>query len=648
MSRRLACLGLGVALLGCPAPVLQSDGGGPQGGGSAGGEGPTGGQGGQGGGPGDCGTLDDTCNRGVLQGNMCVKVPLAYGTPCDDGLSCTFDEFCELGACTGGVPPACLPPDTCHVVTCDGASGQCEVVPATDASACDDHNPCTTVDGCVAGVCVGGGPEPDCSSWNAECRVGVCDPAIGCTFENAPGPCTSDGVECTDDHCEGGSCVNAVAPGNACDDADPCTVTSFCTDDPGVCQAGDPAPDGTTCERSFCVLDEACVAGTCAGSTERQDCPAPSDACLVAGCGSLGGFSSGFCFGDAYPMLGLGCDSACRAGGSCTGGGCNGGAPAFEGAACDDHDACTTGESCVTGECAGVPISACVSGDGCCPAGCDASADADCAARVYLASGNGGPGFYALDLDTMAWSTLPDAPVPSVHRLASDGRAVFSMGVDRKIYRYDPATEAWDFYRDGPGTNLAPAPVGVDFTDFFAWTPVGLVVGDLWMSSQVLFRESGDAWGAVSLYPSSDYALTGTFDSANQQLVLRGSHSGVFQVDLRTGNVTPFFSLAGGAYRGGSYLDGWFYRVDGYNGSPAEIVVLDLASNVVGSTGLTVDDVAPDTDVDPATGDIYFAPSQPTGTFQVLHTSDLTLDPLPPPPAFPDLPVIVVARAPSE
>ncbi len=44
---------------------------------------------------------------------------------------------------------------------------------------------------------------------------------------------------------------------------------------------------------------------------------------------------------------------------------------------CNDSNACTT-DACSSGSCTNTPITACSSGDGCCPAGCTSSTDTDC------------------------------------------------------------------------------------------------------------------------------------------------------------------------------------------------------------------------------------------------------------------------------
>ena len=53
----------------------------------------------------------------------------------------------------------CTPQDACHVAgTCQPGTGTCTNPPAPDGATCDDGNPCTEVDVCRTGACVGTEP----------------------------------------------------------------------------------------------------------------------------------------------------------------------------------------------------------------------------------------------------------------------------------------------------------------------------------------------------------------------------------------------------------------------------------------------------------------------------------------------------------
>jgi MYXO-CTERM domain-containing protein len=163
---------------------------------------------------------------------------------------------------------------------------------------------------CVNGVCCSAG---SCS--NPECQFGAtCNgssPGYCTTSNYGPGTaCTSDGNNCTVDHCSSGSCVHD--PGNAgtaCpDDGNPCTadqcngVSSACqhpAGNPGTACADDGNPctfdqcngSSTTCAHpannaGSCTDGNACTTDTCSGgscvSGPPNSCPA-IDQCHNAG-----------------------------------------------------------------------------------------------------------------------------------------------------------------------------------------------------------------------------------------------------------------------------------------------------------------------------------------------------------------------------
>jgi hypothetical protein len=85
-----------------------------------------------------------------------------------------------------------------------------------DDSPCDDRNPCTTDDTCVAGACTG--------------------PTI---------PCPDDGNPCTDDVCASLTGTCGVARSGACDDGDACTLNDACAS--GVCGGTTSGLEGAQC-----------------------------------------------------------------------------------------------------------------------------------------------------------------------------------------------------------------------------------------------------------------------------------------------------------------------------------------------------------------------------------------------------------------
>jgi hypothetical protein len=87
----------------------------------------------------------------------CITGPALEGTLCDDGLPCTVGEFCNIsGECETGIVKTCEPSGIpCVESECDDESGDCVLVPSAPGTVCDDANPCTMVDGCQSGQCVG-------------------------------------------------------------------------------------------------------------------------------------------------------------------------------------------------------------------------------------------------------------------------------------------------------------------------------------------------------------------------------------------------------------------------------------------------------------------------------------------------------------
>jgi len=213
----------------------------------------------------------------------CAHLPAADGVACDDGDPCTAGDACLAGLCLGGGPEACDDGDPCTLDTCDPALGCAhEVV----LQACDDGDACTTGDVCLAGACVGGA-SVDCDDGD-DCTVDVCDPVAGCVHQAAPGCCTSDDQcddlnPCTADTCDvaSGDCAHAAQPdGAACNvDGDPCTPEECLA---GECvAAGQPScDDGDPCTEDACDPATGCTHAAVPGCCQQDaDCPDDGDAC---------------------------------------------------------------------------------------------------------------------------------------------------------------------------------------------------------------------------------------------------------------------------------------------------------------------------------------------------------------------------------
>ena len=113
----------------------------------------------------------DSCNSAT----GCIFVPVSGG--CDDGNACTGGDACAAGACQAGAPISCNDGNPCTDDSCDSHAG-CRNI--DNSLPCDDGQSCTTNDTCSAGLCTGEGTCP-CADADgdgfAECSSGVCDPA---------------------------------------------------------------------------------------------------------------------------------------------------------------------------------------------------------------------------------------------------------------------------------------------------------------------------------------------------------------------------------------------------------------------------------------------------------------------------------------
>ncbi|MCH8854052.1 MAG: hypothetical protein IID41_15590, partial [Planctomycetes bacterium] len=126
------------------------------------------------------------------------------GTPldCDDGDVCNGAESCDpVNGCQPGTPLECDDGNPCTDDSCDPASG-CVFTPNNNP--CDDGDPTTCNDLCIAGECSGG---PCCGD-------GICDPSAGEDCSTCPSDCPP---VCGDGTCEcGEDCKTCPADCTSC------------------------------------------------------------------------------------------------------------------------------------------------------------------------------------------------------------------------------------------------------------------------------------------------------------------------------------------------------------------------------------------------------------------------------------------------
>ena len=345
------------------------------------------------------------------------------GTPCDDGDPCTIDDRCGLGICLGEPTDEALACDDGNPCTEDDAcvAGACAGIAVAGELTCDDGDPCTQGGQCKSGRCVA---EPkDCSSLDAPCAAGACDPATGaCRALPLPdGALCDDGDPCTRrDACQGGFCAGGEEAcgclgredGAACDDQDPCTSEDVCADevcagtamdchdlDEG-CRVGrcDPATgacaevvaaDGAPCDDGdACTEEDACEGGECRGLA--LTCEGMDEPCMAVSCDPEVGACLHEPAADGEP-----CDDGdpCTQDEVCLAGLCLSDVNLCacqelpDGAPCDDGDGCTDFDACAGGACQGVPASCPAPEDDCLLGACD-PVSGEC---VVVAAADGSP-----------------------------------------------------------------------------------------------------------------------------------------------------------------------------------------------------------------------------------------------------------------
>jgi hypothetical protein len=601
-----------------------------------------------------CDGKDNNCDGVVDEGCACSagQTQKCYGGPagtsgvgaCKDGMQ-TCDSAGKWGACEGAVVPAgetCNNvDDDCNGMVDDGLGMKtCGVgVCAMTVPACQNGQP---------GTCTPGMPQTEvCDGLDNNCNgiTDESDPQIGAA-------CSTGGVGVCDAGtyaCMGGKlvCGGAAMPSpevcdgqdNNCDgsvdEGNPGGGAACMTGLQGVCAAGTQTCTGgmLQCAQNVMSGPEVCDGkdNNCNGTVDEGN-PGGGAACMT---GLQGVCAAGTqkCTGGmlqctqnvmSSPEVCDGKDNNCNGtvdeGNPGGGAACNTG---LQGVCAAGTQKCTNGMLKCTQNVMAAPSETC--GDGL-DNNCNGQVDEGCTGSIiYMTSSNGTAGFYGYNVAANTWATLPNPPVVTYSQITTDGTKVLLLGQDNIVYSYNPSTQTWAAGQTGPSAAESSSPIG-----FFKWTPNGLYYlkdGGANLKRSV----AGGAWTTFTL-PSAG-SCAGTYDPVSSKLYIRDwTTLGLTIFSTATNTVTQHWTSAmscGENSRTGAYYSGFFYERD-FSGP---LYKMDVTTGVLSNLSVTPSESHTATDVDPATGKIYFGPYSPTGTvFQVYNVATNTLTTLAPAP----------------
>ncbi|MBA2661289.1 MAG: CAP domain-containing protein [Bradymonadaceae bacterium] len=370
---------------------------------------------------------ESICGNGVLEDGERCDPPSSCPQTCDDGNACTVGEM--LGSpdqcnarCVQRAIALCVDDDGCCPAGCTAdddsdCSATCGNGVIDDNESCDPPSSCpqscAAADACTNSVMIGSAANCNarCSqSPVTECVSGDGCCPLGCTANNdndCSANCGNGALEAGEKCDPPGSCPTSCNDGNACTvgvmtgsaqtcDAE-CTQTAVtaCKHDDGCCPSGCTSANDNDCSASCgngvveagetcdpvascptsCNDGNSCTVGTLSGSA--QSCTASctqvaittcksNDGCCPPGCNATNDNDCAASCGNGVVEAGETCDPVA----SCP-------------TSCNDGNSCTVGtlsgsaQTC-TSKCTQSAVTACTSGDGCCPAGCTAANDTDC------------------------------------------------------------------------------------------------------------------------------------------------------------------------------------------------------------------------------------------------------------------------------
>ena len=247
------------------------------------------------------GERDDAGSDGAAADTYGPDVLLCGGVSCDDKLACT-DDLCVATGCLNKVKTGyCLINKTCYQEGYkEGGSGSCRACDTSksntawtdDVSLCAASGLTCTTSACTAGKCNTTLSSGYCLISNVCIKHGEANPKNACrvcdvnlsttSYQNKTGgaPCTSDGLACTDDVCNNGTCAHPLKTGY-------CKIGNHCyykgelsaLQDCSVCDptksavAWSTVPDGTKCtDDGISCTTDTCTGGKCVNALATGYC----------------------------------------------------------------------------------------------------------------------------------------------------------------------------------------------------------------------------------------------------------------------------------------------------------------------------------------------------------------------------------------
>lgn len=185
------------------------------------------------------------CTVDACSGNTCSNI--ANDTLCDDNLFCTGTETCEPDNKDANADGCVSSGDPCEGAgkICNEAGSTCD--DCTSAAQCDDGVPCT----------------------NDSCNVGTCQHANDDT--KCPDPLNCDGIDYCDPSNKDADADGCVQPGNPCDPL-LCDEGTYVAGDNSTCTK---CTSNADCDDSVTCTNDTCdgISGACSHAPDSMLCP---------------------------------------------------------------------------------------------------------------------------------------------------------------------------------------------------------------------------------------------------------------------------------------------------------------------------------------------------------------------------------------